>query len=238
MGEYMAADDGPRETMLRDMKYERLGRTLTYRNLRPAIVRYLTSPIRDRGILAECKIALEHQRESAVGQQRENFNHEIRALDAFERSLNALDVQGLTLEKAPAATPLKVDGVSISVQPTAHIRAVRPRGCDLVGAIIIDPAKGVDVKTELAVAKRKEGMECAAMIVHQYVERTFDGQDVKASQPHCVIFHSYRQENVCCPENYKKTLRNIEAVCRNVTRGWDGIVPPNGFNEKEARYRH
>ena len=51
MGEYMAADDGPRETLLRNMKYERLARTLTYRTLYDAVASYLASPTRDRRIL-------------------------------------------------------------------------------------------------------------------------------------------------------------------------------------------
>ena len=143
----MAADDGPRETMLRDMKYERLARSLTYRVLRPAIVKFLVSPTRDRRILARCRIDLEAMKESALaGQQKENFGYELRALDAFERSLNALDIAGINLVRAPAASPLKVEGVSISVQPTAHIRVVRPRGIDLVGAIVVESCKGIYTK--------------------------------------------------------------------------------------------
>jgi hypothetical protein len=41
-GEYMAADAAPRETIRRDMKYERIGRTLLYDRLRRAIPRFLT----------------------------------------------------------------------------------------------------------------------------------------------------------------------------------------------------
>jgi hypothetical protein len=79
-GEYMAADAAPRETIRRDMKYERIGRTLIYDRLRRAIPRFLTSLTRDRGILAECRADLVRRRASATSpQQVENLTYEIRA---------------------------------------------------------------------------------------------------------------------------------------------------------------
>src|SRR5262245_20980425 len=81
MGEYMAADDGPRETMLRHMKYERLARSLSYRNLSQAVASFLSSPIRDQRILGRCRETLEQEREMATNpQQRENLTHELRAM--------------------------------------------------------------------------------------------------------------------------------------------------------------
>ena len=223
--------------MLRDMKYERLGRSLTYRNLRPSIVKFLVSPTRDRRILAQCRIDLQSLRDTASGQKKENINYELRALDAFENSLNAIDINGINLERAAAASPLKIEGVSISVQPTAHIRVIRPRGADLVGAVVVDVAKGIIPKTTEASAKLTEGMTHAAALVHQYVTTIFAGHDVKPSHPHCFIFHAHRQERVCSPENYARMLRNIEAVCRNIARGWDGIIAPANFDKNFARYR-
>src|SRR5208337_4699071 len=87
LGDHMAADDGPRETILRNMKYERLGRSLIYRVLRPSIARFLASSTRDRGILAQCRVDLETMRDGATGQKKENLNYELRALDAFEKSI-------------------------------------------------------------------------------------------------------------------------------------------------------
>jgi hypothetical protein len=109
MGEYMAADDGPRETILRNMRYESLARTLVYRHLRRAVARFLASPVRDLGILSKCREDLESERNNATNpQQRENLSYEIRALAAFEQSLNALGVTGLNFSHAPPAMPLKM----------------------------------------------------------------------------------------------------------------------------------
>jgi len=59
LGEYLAADDGPRETMLRNMRYERIAPSLIYRLLYPAVRAFLSSPTRDRGILERCRAGLE-----------------------------------------------------------------------------------------------------------------------------------------------------------------------------------
>ena len=237
-GEYMAADDGPRETMLRDMRYERLARTLIYRHLRTTISRFLASPTRDRGILADCRRLLEDERSGATSaQQRENLTYEIRALEAFENSLNALGMGGLNFELAAAAPPLRVEGVSISVQPTAHVRVSRPRGVDLIGAVVIDTAKGESPKTEVAKIKIADGMAHSAILLHKYVARAFPGKDPRPSAEHCFVFHAHRQERVCAPDPYRRTYRNMEAVCRNIARSWEAIPEPANFDPAFAEYR-
>jgi hypothetical protein len=239
LGEYMAADDGPRETILRGMKYERIARTLIYRHLYRAVSRFLVSPTHERGILAECRRALEDERSAASSpQQRENLTYEIRALEAFERSLNALGIGGLNFELARAASPLKIERVSISVQPTAHIRVKRPRGSDLIGAIVIDTAKGQTPRTDAARLKVLNGMTHSAVLLHEYVVREFPDGDPRPSTEHCLVFHAHRQDRVCAPNPYRRIYRNIEAVCRNIAVGWDAITPPLGFDQQFAEYRH
>lgn len=106
MGEYMAADDGPRETQLRNMKYERLAPSLMYRKLGFAVTGYLISPARDRRILAACRQDLEESRALVTEpQQLENINYELRALEAFERSMNMLELGGINLVRAPPSLP-------------------------------------------------------------------------------------------------------------------------------------
>jgi hypothetical protein len=237
LGEYMAAEDGPRETILRNMRYERLSRSLIYRLLWPAVSRFLSSPTRDRRILAECRVALEETIQAAENpQQKDNLTYELNALAAFERSLNALEIGGLNLEKA-APRRLMIEGVTVSVRPSAHIRISRQRGADLHGAVVIDVAKGQEPKTPEAKARLTDGMMHSAIVLHQHVAETAP-EDAKTSPDHCFIFHTHRQERVAAPSSYKKTYRNIEAVCRNIARSWDGIVPPASFDKKRATYRN
>jgi hypothetical protein len=237
LGEYMAADDGPRETILRNMHYERVSRSLIYRLLWPAVSRFLASPTRDRRILAECKIALEEAiRNNENPQGKENLKYELNALAAFERSLNALEIGGLNLERA-APRRLMIEGVTISVRPSAHILVSRQRGADLHGAVLIDVAKGIaEPKTDEAKTRLTDGMMHSAIILHQHVVETAP-EGGKPSPEHCFIFHAHRQERVAAPTSYKKTYRNIEAVCRNIARSWSGIVPPDSFDKSRATYR-
>jgi hypothetical protein len=236
LGEYMVADDGPRETILRNMRYERLAPTLMYRHLYRAIPRYLTSPTRDRGILTKCRLDLENERASAATPRaRDNISYALQALDAFERSLNALPLTGWNLELAPPAKPLRVNGVSVSVQPVAHIRIRRPRGCDLIGALLVDVAKGA--QTDDAKARASRSMSFASMLVNQYVVSVFPGDDPRPSTEHSIVFHAYRQERQNCPANYRRPMPNMEAACGIIRRGWDGINPPPDFDPAFAIYR-
>lgn len=238
MGEYMAADDGPRETLLRNMKYERLGRTLSYRHLYQAVASFLASPTRDRRILEKCRASLKEELTITTNPTvADNLSYELRALETFENSLNAMDIGSVTLEPVGKATPLSIAGVKISVRPTVHVRAYRPRGPELLGALVIDLAKGVLPKTDEAKAKLAKGMVHSAILVHQYAEKVFDGADGKVSREHSAIFHTHRQEWVSAPTNYRTMLNNIEAVCRNIYRGWAGILAPDNFDPKLAMYR-
>lgn len=168
-------------------------------------------------------------------QQKDNLKYELNALAAFERSLNALEIGGLNLMKA-APGRLEIEGITVSVRPSAHIRVSRQRGTDLHGAVVIDVAKGIEPKTDDAKARMKDGMTHSAIVLHQHVVETAP-EEGKPSPEHCFIFHTHRQERVVAPTSYKKTYRNIEAVCRNIARSWDGIVPPAGFDKSRATYR-
>ena len=231
----MAAEDGPRETILRNMRYERLAPTLMYRTLRKGVIRYLTSPHRDRRILAECRVVLEAERDAALHpQKRENFNHELRALETFERSLNQLALAGLTLVPARHAAALVIEGVRISVQPTAYTRLVRPRGGYLAGALVIDLAKGAELKTDAARLKAEDGRVHAASLLHRHVAALQYEDDTKAATEQCVIFHAYRQQPTCAPKSAGRMYRNIEAVCKNIARGWENIIPPPKFEANRS----
>jgi hypothetical protein len=238
LGEYLAAEDSQRETMRRNMKYERIAPTLLYRKLQLAVGQYLSSPLRDRRILDRCKQDLEAERERAkTPTAADNATYAIRALETFERSLNSLSVGGFVLERPPLFRPTLIESVKLSIQPTALITVNRPRGKTLKGAIVVDTAKGVEPKTPEAKLKAIRGMTHAAYLLHEHVASLINTTDHKSSPEHCLIFHSYRAELVPSPQNYKKDLENTKAACRTVAELWDRIDPPPSFDPSKARYR-
>lgn len=224
--------------MLRKMRFERMAPSLLYRTLRKGVIRFLTAPHRDRRILAECRISLEAERDGAANPQRkENFAYELRALDAFERSLNALDLAGLTLIPVKHAAYMPVEGVRISLQPTAYVRAARPRGGYLAGALILDIAKGDDAKTDKTKLRIEDGRQHAAAILHQHVSSLVYDDGTKPSSDHSIIFHTFSQEKTICPRSTGRMIRNIEAACRDIASKWDRIVPPAKFDPSRATKR-
>ena len=238
MGEYMAADDRPRETIVRNMKYERLGGSLSYRRVSQSVAAFLASPTRDRKILEACREAISFDAQNASSNQaRLNAGHELAALSVFERALNSLDLRGVNFERVNRFAYLEIEGVRVSVRPTARIRIKRQRGCDLVGAVVIDFAKGSEIKTELAMARIVTALEHTSMLIHQSVSDNCSPED-RASTENCYVFHVFRQQTVRCPESYKRQLGNVEAVCRTIAGQWASIPPPPGFDESKAQYRN
>lgn len=114
LGEYLAADDGRRETMRRRMKFERLAPTLLYRKVQMAVARFLAHPTRHRGILEQCREELEEDRvRAATPTSADNAIYASRALETFERSLNSLPLSGFILERPPLYRPLIIEGVKV-----------------------------------------------------------------------------------------------------------------------------
>ncbi len=238
-GELMAADDGPRETLLRDSKYERLYRSIGYRDVNRTVRRYLSSATRSRTIILDGRDALEQRKESA-GDPKEltNIDLQIAALDAFDASLNTLPIAGLEFEAVGNRLQrIKMEDVEISVFPTVWVRQRRTRGRDQLGALIIDPAMGTALKTPQAIAKDQRAKEVACSLLHVHVSSARCAETDVASNDHCMIFHVHRRRLYTSPTAYKRDLKNMEAVCRWAMDRWDRLSPPPSFDPAKARYR-
>ena len=189
--------------------------------------------------MERCREELEGERENANSPKaRENATYVLRALEVFERSLNAVPIGALTLTLAPIYKPRIIEGVKISIQPTALISIMRPRGCDLRGAIIVDTAKGIEPKSDDARSRMTTAMMHSACLLHDHVANIVVQDGERSSADHCMIFHTHRQELVASPSNYKKLIRNVEAACRDIVNAWDNITPPSSFDPSKARYRN
>lgn len=239
MGAYMAADEGPRETLRREMKYERLGHTLRNDDVRRAIRDFLLSPTRSLAILASCEDRLRAKiSEAASTKARDNLTHQMRALNDFRNGLNELGIHGLQLwTKGHVFRPLSFEGVTISVQPYALVRQVRMRGRDQVGALLIDVAKGPSCKTDEAARKVEKAMIYSAILLRHIVSDAAVGPEEISSPEHCVVFHAHRAQRVAAPANYKTLMRNMLAECRDIRRAWNDIEAPPSFDPSRAQYR-
>ncbi len=234
----MAADDKKRETIRRNLKYERLAPSLLYRVVHQAVASYLVSPVRDRRVLQQCRQALELERENATNpQQQDNATYAIRSLDTFERSLNALPIGGINLERAPPYRPHIIEGVKVSIQPTVLIRVNRPRGAPLRGALIVDVAKGIEAKSDEAKQRATMAMTHSAILLHEHIANAVVTESEKSSAEHCLVFHTHRSELVASPTNYRRQLAVMEASCRTAYAMWKDVSPPPSFDSKFARFR-
>ncbi|MGF1627545.1 MAG: hypothetical protein ACFCVH_21920 [Alphaproteobacteria bacterium] len=182
---------------------------------------------------------LEDERDAAINPgKRDNAIYALRGLEAFERSLNALPLSGLRFERAPTFKPLEIEGVKVSVQPHALITQVRPRGKNLRGALVVDTAKGILPKSEEAQAQLTLGMTHSAYLVHELVSERVAADDEKTGAELCMVFHTYRQELVVSPTNYRRALGNMKAACRDIAARWGSIIPPKRFDPADAYYRN
>jgi hypothetical protein len=238
MGEYMATDDRQRETMRRNLKYERVAPSILYSKVHDAVAGFLSSPTRDRGILARCRELLEGERDRATApQQRENAVYALASLATFESSLNALPINGMQLERPPRAEPHTIGKVRVSIQPTVLVKIAKMRGHQLRGAILVDPAKGIQPKSEELKRRATTAMAFTSMLLHEHVSNTGIGDGERASPAHCLTFHTHRQELVPSPANYRKQLAIMQAACRTMAGLWESIDPPPSYEARYARFR-
>jgi hypothetical protein len=239
LGEYMASEDGPRETILRNAKYERLGGSLLYRTVQQDVARFLASPTRDRTILVRCRERLVAARNAAVDpKKRARWDLQLAALTTFEERLNRLAIAGIEISLAsPRQNKLNIADVAVSVFPTVWLTKRRMRWADLVGGLIVDFAKGDACKTDEAKAKAAKAMMHSAILLHSYVERERCHDGSKPSPEHCLIFHVHRGDVAEAPSGYKRDLHNIHEACRGIADRWEKIRAPSSFDPAKAAYR-
>jgi hypothetical protein len=104
--------------------------------------------------------------------------------------------------------------------------------------MLIDVAKGTELKTDQARSRATLAMTHSAYLIHEAVSAHLVSEDEKPSTEHCMLYHSYRQELVRSPSNYRSMLRNMKAACGVISSTWDGIEPPDNFDPDRATHRN
>lgn len=211
-------------TILSNAKYLDSGKPkiVQYQYARSAIASFLISPTREAAILAQALTHLEQrQNDSALSAfARDDAKRSAELIESFQRSLNALDLQGNVFEQPPKnSSPLMINGVGVNVTPDAVVLGSYKQE-ERIGAAFLRLAKGAD--TEAADTARAAMFPILAALAHMHAATNLSDVGI-AHAPLSLVIDVPRAEVCRASVNLTRRVANIEASCRIIAALWPTI---------------
>lgn len=210
--------------ILRAAKYPGESRPLViqYQHARRAIANCLISPDRINRIVADTVINLEQRRDDPANRPliREDARRSIDVIETYQRSANALELDGVRfvapLQNLPS---LMIGGVEVSVFPEAVAYAAARAG-ERVGSVFVRCAIGGE--GDAAANRRAEANRHLATLAHMHTAEHL-GNLGTPHAPTSMVIDVPRVRVTRGPANINLRVRNIEAACGMIAAIWPTV---------------
>lgn len=151
------------------------------------------------------------------------------AAPAGDRSAQSAPVVGVANHNGHHARTVEINGVpgivegaKISPRSTARVTVARSRGRDLIGAILVDAAKGIEPRTREAQERATSAMQHSAFLLREPVANVIAARH-EALLRACLHLSPPAPEPVTRPANHK---RQREGCGSSVPRHCDAVGEP------------
>jgi hypothetical protein len=205
MGEYVVASPSRRRSIEREQKRPRDVIVARYREVYPAVVRYLAGHA-NAGDLAALADELEAMQAGSDWQAQDNALS-AEALDAFVSMTSKLNLVNYTVSAGDFdPSSIQFRGVSISVRPEIRLTTNSGR----TGALKLYLSKSHPLPPEAGLA--------AATLVHALLRDGLELLDSRSSD--CMLVDVFAGRIYVAPSNFKARMRDVDAACEEISRAW------------------
>jgi hypothetical protein len=238
LGDYMAAEDDERETIIRNAKYAKTTRVVTYRDARRVLRRFLASDMRRIQDLHDSIESWEADLGNPFFSEYQKNERQacIESLRAFLSNYNRTGFSGFSITRAPAPQPkLLIEGVRVSTHLDSLIMQMDKKNNRRVGGILLQMSKGkAEGKREETIAKRVQAGTYTSLLVLKQVASNFAAMGTPKSD--ICFFANVQRGNIwTAPDNYKKALNRVDAAARGIYLRWPTIAAPADFDSEKAK---
>jgi hypothetical protein len=216
---YMAASEIAARTIVRNAKYQPIGRVIQHDEARRTVAKFIRDIETERGWLLEEAARL---RDRMADSQ---FDRDLYDHNADYIARLAAVWPHLLLPSAERSAPGQVPAIKLNdvrVTLDLHVRLHRPTKTNKVriGGIMLRYAKGKALPAESA--------NWQSALLFGYLSRTSVDPDASPEHKLCVTLDVY--EGVChpAPANSISRFKNMEAACASIAEQWPNIRPPTG----------
>lgn len=227
LAEYLKASPTRRKGIIKDAKFPRTLIVAQYKGAREGIGKFICSPERDQGILANAIIALT-EREAKLDASdwtKDDSRRSIEAITTFHNSIQQLGINKLDCRPIVLGQPnLSIGGVEISVSLDATTHRL-VSGEDRVGGIICLYSKA----SETSGTARADRCKVAAVLALRFATEHL-GYMGNADPKLCWALDVMDGKPYRAPDSYKMLLDNMAVSCEEVALRWGTITPPADYD--------
>ena len=192
-----------------------------YSDLRTGLKGFLTSPLRDGGLLDTLGNSLEQRANdtSVSNSRRQEAQLSLGALEAFQR-LGKNRLAGYNfLPAARRQEPLSIGGVTVSVFLDLLVRREKAGRVEC-GGVLFRLSKADEDETEAANSKRREMGAYAATLAQMQVSSMSNGNMI-VSPDLCMSVDVQTGDVQFAKKDFAQRAQRLEAECRFAAAMWD-----------------
>jgi hypothetical protein len=234
LAKYLVSPTSVQETILRDARFPRQFVTTPYQSAERALAEYLIDPRRDKEALDIVKKRLKRIIEAADSRPGaiKNAKLDRDLLNRFDLIENRLGLRSLGFEKPGSISPLRIEGVIVTVNVDLLIQPLVIEEENRIGGIIFRSSKEPDVespKKEETRLKRLNIRHEMGKYVGSLIWTLLNSQFPERGRPsaaHCLSVDIQLGESISAGDDHLARHREIEAACRTIARLWNTVGPP------------
>jgi hypothetical protein len=232
LAEYLVFQIQRAENILHDAKFLQPYIPTWYEDSTEALVNYLADPLRPKSKLYdEIDRLTELAKTTESEAVRDRAIADAKIIENFLVSENSLGLNKLPFIAPPPTSPLKIEGVFVSVRPHLLIHPLEIAKRKRVGGVIFRLSKGIDhesPKKKETIEKRKDQrreMGCyVAVLLAMTFEKHFEHLG-EVSGDHCMAIDVPLGETISVPSNRPTRVSLIKKACRQIAQTWPNIEP-------------
>jgi len=218
LADYMGASETRRRTIVRDSKYQPIGRVVQHNEAKGGIGTFWRAGGADLTPL-KAKSAELRGRLADTSFDRDLFDHNADYLDRFitiATLLNLPDAEFLPI--APKA-PLDLNGVKVTADLQARLRRLTKTNKVKVGAVTLRYSKGHALPPVIG--------EWQSAFLFGYVGLA-PSEAADTDYGLCVTVDAYSGACYSAPTNSVSRFKHMESACATIAERWPNIAPPPG----------
>ena len=217
-----------RERVIRDAKFPKKPQVIAYQGVTSLFRNFLKTGNGDLSYFDRPKQRLLDRANTETGATRNETLRCIKAIDAFIQTYTNGKLLKFQFGPSPTDVGFKVSGVSINCRLDPPITEKSKDGTFNSGGCVMFLASGPQSRKNI-----EDRTKYVAATVHWALESA--GGNIKPHPKLCLSFDVFGGNVVRAPAAIDRLRSRMEASCREVANGWDGIEPPSGYDGPDWR---
>ena len=218
LADYMAASQQRRRTVLRDIKYRPIARTLQHKEARTFLSNWLREGHGDASALDRQAERLRARMSTSDFEASQN-NLSADYIEAFTAAFPTMGIPSCEMHPATKGT-ITLQGTRIVFNPDVLVTRTTKQNTRKLGAVFLRYSKGKELDEEAALFQ--------SSFAFGYLTQAPFEEEAEPERKLCMTIDGLSGRRNEAPGNAVYRFKEMTATCADIASLWSGIQPPAG----------